>query len=166
MKAVVNWQRVGGVVAWSLVVVLGAGGSWYAIDQAGGAVAPDATTLSPADLAPSPGPVPPASSTPTSPATVPTQKPTRGATQGASGRPTATASAAPPATWSGPAGVVVASCTGGVLRFESAQPADGWRVERDDDGDVNVTFERGEQEVRVRATCSGGTPQFDVRSKD
>lgn len=149
-------------MAWALVVVVGAGGSWYAIDQAGGAVAPDTTTLSPVDPAQPPADGSTGSGTPVQPSSTASSGPTASPTATGTGSPAATPQRR---TWTGAAGVVVASCTDGVLRFVSAQPADGWRVERDDDGDVNVTFERAEQEVRVRADCVAGRPEFDVKTE-
>ncbi len=73
-------------------------------------------------------------------------------------------------TWLGDAGRVSASCTGSRVALGSASPANGWRVEVDKRGpeEVEVTFEQGDggPEVRVRARCVSGAPQFRVDRDD
>jgi hypothetical protein len=76
--------------------------------------------------------------------------------------------APPPATtdsWHGAAGTVTVTCEGGRVRLQGATPANGYRVEvEQEDGAVVVQFQRDdpEDEVQVRATCVDGQPRFSV----
>jgi hypothetical protein len=87
---------------------------------------------------------------------------------GAPVHPTPTEAPAPPidsATWTGAAGTVTVSCRTGEARLQGATPADGYRVEVEQEDDaVEVQFQREhpEDEVHVRATCVNGQPRFDV----
>ena len=57
------------------------------------------------------------------------------------------------------------TCTGDRVRLQGATPADGYRVEVEQEGTaVVVQFEREDpdDEVHVRATCIGGRPRFDT----
>jgi hypothetical protein len=60
---------------------------------------------------------------------------------------------------------VTVSCRTGEARLQGATPADGYRVEVEQEDDaVEVQFQREhpEDEVHVRATCVNGQPRFDV----
>lgn len=169
-----NWQRIVGVVVWLGVVVVGAGASWYAIDRAGGEVAggPSDQLLPSAVGTPSPEPTRrPTGQASRTPSPGSSQQPTQQPTQDATDAPAPGDTPAPPATvrrtWTGNAGSVTATCRGSRPGFVSAQPADGWVVERSDDGAVDVKFERGEEEeVRVRARCVAGAPVFTTESEN
>lgn len=56
-------------------------------------------------------------------------------------------------------GTVVASCTGDRIEVESITPRDGWRIERDVEGDqLEVHFTSAEDEVEIKIRCVGGVP--------
>jgi hypothetical protein len=175
------------VSAWVAVVIAGSGLTWIAIERAG-----DQVTVTPesADATRPPvlgtlGPAPTVGTTATSsgtPSGTPTTatRPSSPSPVAPSTRPGTTAPAPasspkpppPPAartevrTWSGAAGSLTVSCTGAQLSFRSASPSNGWSLERDgsSNSEIEVTFKSGESEVQVRATCSGGVPQFRVES--
>jgi hypothetical protein len=68
-------------------------------------------------------------------------------------------------TWTGAAGTLTVRCQQGTVRLQAATPADGYRVEVEQEDDAVVAqFQREhpEDEVHVRATCVNGTPRFDV----
>lgn len=72
-------------------------------------------------------------------------------------------------SWRGAAGVVTVSCEPGRVRLLGASPADGYRLEvEQEDDEVQVHFEREHpsDEVQVRARCVNGTPRFDVETED
>ena len=172
------------VAAWVAVVIAGSGLTWIAIERAGdqvtaapespgstqppvlGTVGPAPTTTAPsrtprqgtATAAPSPS----RPSTWTSPST-PVSRPTSPPSSPPAPPPVARAELR---TWSGSPGSLTVSCTGRQVSFRSATPSDGWSFERGGSSgeDVEVTFKSGESEVQVRATCSGGVPQFAVQS--
>ncbi|MGD9957977.1 hypothetical protein [Nocardioides sp.] len=116
------------------------------------------------------------SSGPSDPATTGDSAPTRpaGGHHQTSSSPSGPA-APPPATpeqrtWSNAAGSVTAQCTGTRIRYRSALPQTGYKVEWEYEGpsQLKVKFERtGEQEgeTEVRATCRNGVPQFRSESK-
>jgi hypothetical protein len=178
---------IGAAAAWVAVVTAGSGVTWIAIERAGDQVTatPDAAeatrppvvgTLGPA---PSLGPTTRSGATSASrPSPVPT---TPAATRSAEAIATATQRPAPtsprppsqPAprteirSWSGVPGSLTVACTGSQVSFRSATPSDGWTFERGDASgeNIEVTFKSSTSEVQVRATCSGGVPQFRVQSE-
>ena len=174
------------VAAWVAVVIAGSGLTWIAIERAGDQVTatPESAGATRPPVLGTVGPAPTAavpSRTPSKPApTAPTPAaPTRSATSAAPSKPTTRPSAQQPSqpapspavrtqvrTWSGSAGSLTVACTGRQVSFRSASPSNGWTIERGGSSgeDLEVTFKSGEGEVQVRATCSGGAPQFRVQS--
>ncbi len=61
-------------------------------------------------------------------------------------------------------GVVSARCENRAPNLLYASPAEGWRTERSRDTDVR--FERGDQEVVIRLSCSGNRLLVSVRDDD
>jgi len=60
---------------------------------------------------------------------------------------------------------VTVTCDEDRIRLQGATPANGYRVEvEQEDRAIVVQFERDEpeDEVQVRATCVGGRPRFDA----
>jgi hypothetical protein len=69
------------------------------------------------------------------------------------------------ATWQGDAGTLTVTCEGRQIHLQGATPADGWRIEVEQEDDavvVQLEREDPEGEVHVRATCVNGQPRFDV----
>lgn len=178
---------IGAAAAWVAVVIAGSGVTWIAIERAGDQVtatpeAADATrppVLGTVGLPPSVAATTPSGKTsasrpspvPTSPAATRSSAPTQVATQRPA--PTTPRPSSQPAprteirSWSGAPGTLTVACTGGQVSFRSATPSNGWTFERGDSSgeDIEVTFKSGGSEVQVRATCSGGVPQFRVQSE-
>ena len=181
------------VTSWVAVVIAGSALTWLAIDRAGQQVtgstaasqAPVVGTVGPppssppapthgASATPSPGHAATgAPSTPPSPSVTPsTVRPTPRPptpTKSSGTAPTQTSQPSPSTqtrTWSGTPGFVTVACTGTQAVRKGASPSDGWSFEAGDaSGDsIEVTFRNGDTEVQVRATCSGGVPQFSVES--
>lgn len=69
--------------------------------------------------------------------------------------------------WKGGAGTVAARCTGERLDLRSATPNDQYHVEVQTSGgrELEVKFESEADEVKVRGSCLGGVPRFDVESR-
>jgi hypothetical protein len=138
---------VGWVVAWVLVVSVGATAVWTVISRAGAGVAGELPVLTATPQAESPS-------------------------GSGSGPGTATPDEGGPVTrtWRGEAGSVAASCVGDTVALERARPASGWRVEVDDVGParVRVELETADERsrVRVEAVCRAGVPSFDVDTRD
>jgi hypothetical protein len=170
------------VAAWVAVVIAGSGLTWIAIERAGDQVtaAPESAGATQPPVLGTVGPAPTAavpSGTPSVPspaATTPTHSSPPPSPSSPVARPSSQPTSAPPPaaraevrTWSGSAGSLTVSCTGREVSFRSATPSDGWSFERGDSSgeDIEVTFKSGEGEVQVRATCSGGVPQFRVQSE-
>jgi hypothetical protein len=171
--------------AWIGVVIVGSALTWLAIDRAGQQVtsssasanntqpavvgtigAPPVASSTPSKK-PSRKPSDPGSSSPSPVGQPSTAAPTRTPTKNSDGSTTEPPTARTELrTWSGVAGSVTVSCTGGTVRFKGASPSDGWHVERgDDSGDsIEVKFEKDEAEVQVRATCVSGVPRFQVET--
>lgn len=67
-------------------------------------------------------------------------------------------------------GTVIARCTaGGLVDVLSATPAQGYRVDPDDDADENhlsVKFSSAQQEIEVNLRCVNGTPVAEVKIDD
>lgn len=147
----------GGAALWLLVVTVGAGVAWIAIDRAGQQIStsgPSLSTPSPAPTDTTRVPATPRSSQPPSTASSPTA-------------PTSPTPARAVRTWSGQPGSLTVACVGTTGRLVSATPADGWRVDHGgSDSRVEVTFESGAKEVEVRATCATTKPVFEVRADD
>lgn len=170
-----------GMLAWVAVVVLGSTVVWGVVSRVGRDAAPAAAPAAPAaSSAATAGPRPSARPS-TRPSTRPSARPSSGSSAVPSGRPasSAPASSAPPPpatvqrTWSGAAGVVVASCRGTSVSLVRAVPsADGYRVEVTDRGPRRLRVElegREDQEgsdTRVEAECVGGEPRFSVSAED
>ena len=114
---------------------------------------------------------------PTAGASVPPASPSSGppATPSSSpGEPDPTAPSDPTPggqtdTWRGAAGTVSVTCSASGVDLRGATPADGYRVEVEQDGGaIEVMFKRDEpeeDEVKVRATCPGGMPRFEVEDR-
>lgn len=157
-----------GIVLWCVTVAAAVGVGWGAIELVGDDVGPGPSVTAPTT---SPATTPAATSAPSAkPSRSPSARPT--ATRSATPAPTPRRTTAGPSvatvkTWTGTAGSVRVSCTGGVIKLIGATPADGWRVERAESGsDVDVRFERGESEVEVEAKCGTNGPVFRVESED
>jgi len=92
-------------------------------------------------------------------------------TSSSSPPPTTTSSPPPPEekTTVTEGGTVIARCEGALVRVVSASPAQGYRVDSDDD-DVedhpSVKFQSGEREIEVRLRCVDGTPAAEIRYDD
>jgi hypothetical protein len=89
--------------------------------------------------------------------------------------PVATPTAAPAPVESGTApeviatdgGTVLARCTAGAPEVVSATPAQGFRVQtEDDDGGPRVRFRAGNTRFEVNLRCADGRPVADVRTDD
>ncbi len=85
--------------------------------------------------------------------------------------PTSSSSPPPPAekTTVTEGGTVIARCDGPLVRVVSASPAQGYRVDRDDDDaddHPSVKFQSGEQEIEVRLRCANGVPNAEIRYDD
>lgn len=168
------------VAAWVGVVLAGSGVTWVAIDRAGKQVTDGSSGLAtqPAVVgtvgAPPTAPEPTVATTTGTPA--PSASPSDGTptpTTAATTRSATPRTSAPPVrtvirTWSGASGSVTVACTGDRGRLRGATPVDGWVVERNDepDDEVEVKFEKGEVEIKVKATCVGGVPKFRVETDD
>jgi hypothetical protein len=83
--------------------------------------------------------------------------------------PPPTAAPVPPAPATAPeviataGGTVLARCTGGNPDVVSATPAQGFRVQtEDDDGGPRVRFRAGKTRIEVRLTCVDGRPVAGV----
>ena len=154
-----------GVSAWLLVVVVGSTMVWAVISRAGEGVV-------------SAGPPSSSAQPTTDPSKHPTKRPTI-TDDPTSASPSATGSPAPPPaaepvrrTWQGLGGTVVVSCTRAAVSLVGAQPDSGFSVEVHDRGParVEVQFEGRDDDsgggdddkTRVRATCAGGVPVFDI----
>lgn len=100
-------------------------------------------------------------------------------------RPSSTApstgpSTAPPTTSSTPpppekkvteteGGTVISRCEGALVRVLSRIPAQGYRVDSDDDeleDHPSVKFKSGEQEIEVRLRCVDGAPSAEISYDD
>lgn len=178
---------IGAAAAWVAVVIAGSGVTWIAIERAGDQVTatPEAAEATRPPVVGTLGPAPSLGATTpsdTASASRPSPLPTTpAATRSSEAIPTATQRPAPapprpsaqPAprtelrSWSGVPGSVTVACTGSQVSFRSATPSDGWTFERGDSSgeDIEVTFKSAQSEVQVRATCSGGVPQFRVQSE-
>ncbi len=99
----------------------------------------------------------------------PTKSPTASDPTSPTSTPSDPAPEAVRKTWRGAAGTVTVECSSGDIELRGATPADGYRVEVEEEHDaVEVKFSREEpeeDEVKVRATCSGGVPQFQVEDR-
>jgi hypothetical protein len=70
-------------------------------------------------------------------------------------------------------GTVISRCEGGLVRVVSASPAQGYRVDPDNDdldGDLDdhpsVKFQSGEREIEIRLRCADGVPRAEIRDDD
>jgi hypothetical protein len=64
-------------------------------------------------------------------------------------------------------GTVLARCTGGRPEVVSATPAQGFRVQtEDEDGGPRVRFRNGDARFEVNLRCVGGRPVGDVEVDD
>jgi hypothetical protein len=182
---------IAAVLAWVGVVAVVALVAWLVIDSAGeeilgepsrDAVTPtvlpsDRTSDQPSEPTRSTKPSPRASNATehhegTDPTVAPTSDPTT-VVPPTSVAPPPRSSDPEPVTrtmsWQGDAGMVRVSCTGPQLRLEGASPADGYEVdtnEHNGGSELEVRFRSrdGDREVRILATCVGGTPRFRVES--
>jgi hypothetical protein len=71
-------------------------------------------------------------------------------------------------SWNVSGGQLGASCRGSAIRIDYASPADGWGMRIIDSGpsQVSVEFSRGDSDIKVEATCSGGIPLQTSAEKD
>jgi hypothetical protein len=72
-------------------------------------------------------------------------------------------------SWRGEAGVLTVSCGPTRIRLLGATPADGYRVEvEQEEHQVQAHFQREDpaDEVQVVAHCAGGLPRFEVEQDD
>ncbi|MDV3222296.1 hypothetical protein [Intrasporangium sp.] len=168
-----------GLLAWVVVVALASGMTWAVINRAGQTVlADDVPLVSTPDLTVGPGTGPPlptatagqgtGTSSPTSP---PPAEPTPAPPSGVA----SPSSAAPPGStggidrrWEGEPGSVVVRCTGRVVDLRSATPSDDYRVEVESRGprEVEVKFEGPGDDVKVKAKCEDGVPQFGTEGDE
>jgi hypothetical protein len=133
-----------GVVAWLVVVVVGATLVWSVISRAGEGVASTAQPdVSPATISQRSTP-PEASASGPEPRQQPDNR----------------------RTWQGTAGFVTVACAGGAASVPNAGPNPGWAIEIEDAGpdEVRVDFDVGDGggRVRVEAVCRNGAPVFEV----
>jgi len=85
----------------------------------------------------------------------------------ASTEPRAAASPSAPEVIATAGGTVLARCTGGSPEVVSATPAQGFRVQtEDDDGGPRVRFRAGDARFEIRLSCADGRPVADVESDD
>jgi hypothetical protein len=86
--------------------------------------------------------------------------------------PTSASSSPPPPvvgqqrTVSTAGGTVTARCEAGGVRVLQAVPAQGFRVDPDDDvidDHPSVKFQAGDREIEVRFRCAGGLPQPEIK---
>ena len=64
-------------------------------------------------------------------------------------------------------GTVLARCTGGAPEVVSATPAQGFRVQtEDDDGGPRIRFRAGGTRFEVNLRCADGRPVADVQTDD
>jgi hypothetical protein len=66
-------------------------------------------------------------------------------------------------------GTVIARCEGTLVKVLSSIPAQGYRVDSDDDDlddHPSVKFQSGEREIEVRLRCVNGTPSAEIRYDD
>jgi hypothetical protein len=87
-------------------------------------------------------------------------------------RPSSTTTSTPPPpeeeTTETEGGTVISRCEGTFVRVVSASPAQGYRVDSDDDVEdhPSVKFQSGEREIEVRLRCVDGTPDAEIRYDD
>ncbi len=64
-------------------------------------------------------------------------------------------------------GTVLARCTGGRPEVVSATPAQGFRVQtEEEDGGPRVRFRAGDTRIEVNLTCADGRPVAAIESDD
>ena len=81
-------------------------------------------------------------------------------------RPGAGRSGAAPEVIATAGGTVLARCTGGRPEVVSATPAQGFRVQtEDEDGGPRVRFRAGDTRIEVNLTCADGRPVADDRER-
>lgn len=73
-------------------------------------------------------------------------------------RPTGTAGAHAAVVPAGPAGTVLARCSGATPSVVSVNPAQGFEASGDDDSGATVKLEGDDVEVRVTLRCENGRP--------
>lgn len=159
------------VTAWIGVVIAGSALTWLAIDSAGQQVTSSSSFTA---TTPTPSPTQRPDETPTTAPAKPKRTPTRSSSPvPPQTRYTWTPRPTPPPplrsetrTWTGTAGSLTVSCTGGTVRFLAASPNNGWQVERGDlSGDsIEVKFSRTGTQLQVQASCVQGVPAFQVDS--
>lgn len=191
-------QRVlGAALVWLVVVASVSALVWVVISRAGDDLVSSGQPLLTSEGDPSSAPPSPS----TRPSRTPSQSPSRApsndasATSSPSTTPTPSTPSASPSepspsatpdppteqpstpaiaerrTWQGQAGSIVAACDSTGIRLVSAQPANGFRAEaQNEDGMLKIDFEGREDEsgtdVSVVARCVGGVPSFVVRGED
>lgn len=156
------------VLLWLAAAVVAGGVVWWAVSAvgagtatAGAVLTQDEVAAALADATSAPAPATP-TGTPTVEPTTPPAIPTATA-------PPTTAPAAPVArVWDVTGGQVAVQCVGSAVALLYATPADGWTVQVEEAGplEVEVELERGDDDVKVRATCVDGVPTQHPGSGD
>lgn len=77
-------------------------------------------------------------------------------------RPAGTGGAQTAVVPAGPAGTVLARCSGSTPSVVSVNPAQGFEASGDDDGGAVATLESEDAEVRVALRCAAGRPAGTV----
>jgi len=166
---------VGVAMIWVVAVAGVSVTAWVAIDRAGRDITgPSASALPPAFIGTALATTTPSSAPPRTHATV---VPTPSRTSANPTRsPSPTHSPTAPTiprdrTVTVTGGQVSVRCTGATIQLRIAQPSNGWRVEVERSGpvEVEVGFQLGDNEdagkTHVIAVCSAGTPVFTVENE-
>jgi len=172
---------VGVAMIWVVAVAGVSVTAWLAIDRAGRDITgPSVSALPPASIGTAvatttPGSVPTRThATPVPSASTTSANPTRSPSPAQpSDSPTAPASSTTlrDRTVTVTGGQVSVRCTGATIQLRIAQPSNGWRVEVERSGpvEVEVGFQLGDNEdagkTNVKAVCSAGTPVFTVENE-
>ncbi len=159
-----------GVVLWLVAAVAATTAGLFAVGAIGtgifGAQAQRPLTESEVDRRLAESAAPPATTTRPPPSSRPsTTRPPSTTTPATS----ATPPAAQPTVIRSDGGTVIAECTAGGVRVLGATPAQGYQVESEDedhgvDDHPTVKFTSGEQEIRIRLRCVGGTVTHTVEN--
>ena len=183
-------SAVGVGMIWLAAVAGVSGTSWIAIDRAGRDITEGSVnSLSPLTVVNAPAATTPGTgATSTEATTQPSAKPERSEAPEPSATwkspaaqataPPPTSANVPPATkvrdgsFSATGGQVSARCTGDRIQLRIAQPDDGFRVQVESAGpvEIHVIFLHGDEDVggetQVTAVCAAGAPAFKVVASD
>ena len=147
---------------WLAAAVAAAGITLAAVSSIGSGIFADSTqTLDRSEIAAALASSPPA----TDEVESPSRSPDTSASASPSA-PSATDDSAPtaPQVFSSSGGSVTARCAGGDAQVVSWTPAQGYQVggENQQGHAVEVEFESGDHEVKVRISCAGGLPTAEI----